>query len=144
SFHKLDNGVLRVNAWKDVGALLEWIKTQADLDADRIMVEGASYGGYMALAVAANYSDRIRCPLSDSGLSNLVTFLLNTAGWRRDLQRNEFGTPRGITGTFTPVLGTGTVATLSAQRLAASQVPSRSLSKFSTSILSCAQRLAAS
>src|SRR5262249_8144213 len=94
SFHKLDNGVLRVNAWKDVGALLEWIKIQPDLDADRIMVEGASYGGYMALAVAANYSDRIRCAVSDSGLSNLVTFLFNTAGWRRDLQRTEFGDER--------------------------------------------------
>jgi dipeptidyl aminopeptidase/acylaminoacyl peptidase len=96
SFHKLDNGVLRVNAWKDIGALLEWVKTQADLDADRIMVQGASYGGYLALAVAANYSERIRCALSDSGPSNLVTFLLNTAGWRRDLQRLEFGDERDV------------------------------------------------
>lgn len=94
SFHKLDNGVLRINAWKDVGSLLEWVKTQADLDAGRIMIEGASYGGYVTLAVAANYSERIRCALSDSGPSNLVTFLLNTAGWRRDLQRLEFGDER--------------------------------------------------
>ena len=94
SFHKLDNGALRINAWQDIGTLLDWVKTQADLDADRIMIEGASYGGYMALAVAANYSDRIRCAVSDSGPSNLVTFLVNTAGWRRDLQRLEFGDER--------------------------------------------------
>jgi dipeptidyl aminopeptidase/acylaminoacyl peptidase len=94
SFHKLDNGRLRVNASKDIGALLDWLKTQADLDADRVMVEGASYGGYLALSVATTYSERIRGTISDSGLSNLVTFLANTAGWRRELQRQEFGDER--------------------------------------------------
>ena len=53
TFHKLDNGVLRANASKDIGALLDWIKKRGDLDADRVMVEGASYGGYMALSVAS-------------------------------------------------------------------------------------------
>lgn len=94
SFHKLDNDMLRVNAWKDIGALFDWIKNQGDLDADRVMVEGASYGGYMALSVATNYSERIRGAISDSGPSNLVTFNENTAGWRRDLQRVEFGDER--------------------------------------------------
>ena len=94
SFLKLDNGVLRVNAWKDVGTLLDWIKTQGDLDADRVMIQGGSYGGYLALSVATNYSERIRAAISDSGPSNLVTFNENTAGWRRDLQRVEFGDER--------------------------------------------------
>jgi dipeptidyl aminopeptidase/acylaminoacyl peptidase len=94
SFHKLDDGALRVNAWKDIGALFDWVKSQADLDSDRIMIQGASYGGYMSLAVAEQYSERIRCALSDSGPSNLVTFLVNTAGWRRELQRIEFGDER--------------------------------------------------
>jgi dipeptidyl aminopeptidase/acylaminoacyl peptidase len=70
------------------------IKGQADLDADRVLVEGASYGGYLALSVAINYSERIRAVLSDSGISNLATFNENTAGWRRDLQRQEFGDER--------------------------------------------------
>lgn len=94
SFHRLDDGMLRVNAWKDVGALFDWIKTQGDLDADRVMVEGGSYGGYVALSVATSYSERIRGAISDSGPSNLVTFNENTAGWRRDLQRLEFGDER--------------------------------------------------
>lgn len=94
TFHKLDNGMLRVNACKDLGALLDWVKTQPDLDADRVVVEGASYGGYLAACVATNYSDRIRGAISDSGISNIVTFLENTAGWRRDLQRLEFGDER--------------------------------------------------
>ncbi|MEK6289271.1 MAG: alpha/beta fold hydrolase [Acidobacteriota bacterium] len=94
SFHKLDNGILRVNAWKDIGALFDWIKKQGGLDADRVMVQGGSYGGYVALSVATNYSERIRAAISDSGPSNLVTFNENTAGWRRDLQRVEFGDER--------------------------------------------------
>ena len=94
SFHKLDDGVLRVGASKDIVALLDWIRTQGDLDADRVMVQGASYGGYIALSVATNYSERIRAAMSDSGPSNLVTFIENTAGWRRDLQRLEFGDER--------------------------------------------------
>jgi dipeptidyl aminopeptidase/acylaminoacyl peptidase len=94
SFHRLDNGTLRLNASKDIGALLDWIKAQPDLDADRVMVQGASYEGYLALSVAANYGERIRAVLSDSGISDLVTFNENTAGWRRDLQRQEFGDER--------------------------------------------------
>jgi dipeptidyl aminopeptidase/acylaminoacyl peptidase len=94
SFHRLDDGTLRVNASKDIGALLDWIKSRPDLDADRVMVEGASYGGYLALSVATSYGERIRAVVSDSGMSDLVTFNENTAGWRRDLQRQEFGDER--------------------------------------------------
>jgi len=94
AFVNLDNGLLRNDAVKDVGALLDWIKKQPELDADRVMVQGASHGGYMALSVAASYSDRIRAVLSDSGPSNLVTFIEKTAGWRRDLQRQEYGDER--------------------------------------------------
>jgi dipeptidyl aminopeptidase/acylaminoacyl peptidase len=94
AFVNLDNGLKRSVAVKDIGALLDWIKKQPDLDVDRVMVQGASYGGYMALSVATMYSDRIRAVLSDSGPSNLVTFIENTAGWRRDLQRREYGDER--------------------------------------------------
>jgi dipeptidyl aminopeptidase/acylaminoacyl peptidase len=93
-FLKLDNGLMRENAIKDIGALLDWIKTQPDLDADRVMVEGASYGGYLALSTAYVYSDRIRGTISDSGISNLATFVERTEGWRRGLQRSEFGDER--------------------------------------------------
>ncbi len=94
SFHRSDNGSLRLNASKDIGALLDWVKAQPDLDADRVLVQGSSYGGYLALLVATDYGERIRAVISDSGISNLVTFNQNTAGWRRDLQRQEFGDER--------------------------------------------------
>ena len=94
SFLSLDNGVHREDAVKDIGALLDWIKTQPDLDANRVMVEGVSYGGYLALATSCAYGDRIRGAISDSGISNFATFVENTEGWRRELQRSEFGDER--------------------------------------------------
>lgn len=93
-FLGLDNGVLRDDALKDIGALLDWIKAQPDLDAERVLVEGASYGGYLALSTAYAYGDRIRGAISDSGISNLATFVERTEGWRRELQRAEFGDER--------------------------------------------------
>jgi dipeptidyl aminopeptidase/acylaminoacyl peptidase len=97
NFLKLDNGLRREDAIKDIGVLLDWIKAQPDLDAERVMVEGASYGGYLALSIAYVYSDRIRGAISDSGISNLATFVERTEGWRRGLQRSEFGDERDET-----------------------------------------------
>lgn len=93
-FLRLDNGPLRLNVIKDIGALLDWIKTQDDLDAERVLVEGASYGGYLALSTAVTYPDRIRGAISDSGMSDLASFVEHTEGWRRGLQRSEFGDER--------------------------------------------------
>jgi dipeptidyl aminopeptidase/acylaminoacyl peptidase len=93
-FLKLDNGFLRENSYKDIAALIDWIASRPDLDADRVMVTGGSYGGHMTLAVATLYSDRIRCAVDVVGMSNLVTFLENTSGYRRDLRRVEYGDER--------------------------------------------------
>jgi Dipeptidyl aminopeptidases/acylaminoacyl-peptidases len=94
TFLKLDNGYLREDSVKDIGALLDWIATQPALDADRILVTGASYGGYMSLAVATKYSDRIRAAINIVGISNFVSFLERTEGYRRDLRRVEYGDER--------------------------------------------------
>jgi len=94
TFLTLDNGLRREDAVKDVGALLDWIATQPQLDPAHVMVTGGSYGGYMALAVATHYSDRIRCVLDVSGVSNFNTFLQATESYRRDLRRAEYGDER--------------------------------------------------
>jgi dipeptidyl aminopeptidase/acylaminoacyl peptidase len=94
TFLKLDNGLLREDSYKDISALLDWIPTRSGLDAGRIMVTGGSYGGFMTLAVATNYGDRIRCALDVVGISNLATFLKNTESYRRDLRRVEYGDER--------------------------------------------------
>ncbi|HLZ00476.1 MAG TPA: prolyl oligopeptidase family serine peptidase [Candidatus Angelobacter sp.] len=94
TFLKLDNGMNRDHTHKDIGALLDWIGKNPALDADRIMITGGSYGGYMTWAVAYEYNDRIRCSLPVVGPSNLVTLLEHTEAYRRDLRRVEYGDER--------------------------------------------------
>ena len=90
----LDNADKREDSVKDIGALLDWIATQPDLDASRVMVGGGSYGAYMSLASMVFYSDRLRAGFDYVGISSFVTFLENTQGYRRDLRRVEYGDER--------------------------------------------------
>jgi dipeptidyl aminopeptidase/acylaminoacyl peptidase len=94
TFVKLDNGMKRMDAVADIGALLDWIARQPELDAAHVMVTGGSYGGFMTLAVATTYNDRIACALDVVGISNFNTFLKNTESYRRDLRRVDYGDER--------------------------------------------------
>lgn len=94
TYLKLDNGMLREDSVKDIGALLDWIATQPDLDASRVLVTGGSYGGYMTLAAMTNYNERLKAGIDIVGISNFVTFLTNTQDYRRDLRRVEYGDER--------------------------------------------------
>ncbi len=89
-----DNGFLREDSVKDIGALLDWIAKQPEVDKDKIMIMGRSYGGYMTLATAFHYADRIKCSVDIVGISNFNTFLKNTEEYRRDLRRAEYGDER--------------------------------------------------
>jgi dipeptidyl aminopeptidase/acylaminoacyl peptidase len=96
TYMSLDNGMLRDDAVKDVGALLVWIEMQKDLDAKHIAVAGGSYGGYLALATMVNYSDRLRGGIDVSGIADFVSFLTNTAPYRQNLRRAEYGDEREL------------------------------------------------
>lgn len=89
-----DNGFNRMNSVQDIGALLDWIAKQPELDKDRIMIMGGSYGGFMTLATAYEYADKIRCSVDIVGISDFNTFLKNTEEYRRDLRRVEYGDER--------------------------------------------------
>lgn len=94
TFLALDNATLRDGSYRDIDSLFDWVGTQPELDAKRVMVTGGSYGGFMTLAVATNYNDRICCSVDIVGPSNLVTFLEHTSGYRKDLRRVEYGDER--------------------------------------------------
>ena len=94
TYLSLDNAEKREDSVKDIGALLDWVAKQPDLDASRVAVVGQSYGGYMVLAVAGHYNDRIAGAIDLYGISDWVTFLKNTEGYRRDLRRAEYGDER--------------------------------------------------
>lgn len=90
----LDNGRLRENSVKDIGALLDWIKTREELDSKRVIVSGGSYGGYMVLASLVHYSARLAGGIDVVGISDFVTFLETTNPYRQDLRRIEYGDER--------------------------------------------------
>ncbi len=90
----LDNGKLREDSVKDIGALLDWIATREDLRSDRVAVMGGSYGGYMVLASMVHYGERLAAAVESVGISNFVTFLENTQPYRQDMRRVEYGDER--------------------------------------------------
>lgn len=93
-FLALDNGPRREDSVRDIGALLDWIAVNDSLDEARVMVYGGSYGGYMVLASMTHYNDRLAGAVDIVGISNFVSFLENTSGYRRDLRRAEYGDER--------------------------------------------------
>jgi dipeptidyl aminopeptidase/acylaminoacyl peptidase len=94
SYLALDNAERREDSVRDIGALLDWIAQQPELDASRVGVIGGSYGGYMALASLVHFGERIRAGVDIVGISHFGTFLKNTEDYRRDLRRAEYGDER--------------------------------------------------
>ncbi|NNM76543.1 S9 family peptidase [Sphingomonas sp. ID1715] len=90
----LDNAEKREDSVKDIGALLDWVARQPDLDPAKVAVYGQSYGGYMSLAVMTHYSDRLVGGVERYGISNWTSFLQNTEAYRRDNRRAEYGDER--------------------------------------------------
>ena len=92
-FLQMDNGKKRINAYEDIHQLIQWIRTQStfELDANRILMFGGSYGGHVALYMATHYNDEITATASYYGISNFVTFLKNTEPYRRNLRRVVYG-----------------------------------------------------
>ncbi len=90
----LDNAEKREDSVRDIGALLDWIAAQPELDANRVAVIGGSYGGYMVLSSLMNFPDRIKAGVDIVGVTSFDSFLKNTSAYRRDLRRAEYGDER--------------------------------------------------
>jgi dipeptidyl aminopeptidase/acylaminoacyl peptidase len=93
SFEELDNGRLRENAVKDIGALLDWIAGQPALDKARVMIAGPSYGGFIALASAIAYPDRLKGVNPAFGITDYPSFLESTDLSRQANRNAEYGDP---------------------------------------------------
>ena len=94
TYLSLDNGMLRDDAVKDLGALIVWLGLQANFDAKHVVVAGGSYGGYLALAGLVNYSDRLVGGVDLAGIGDFLSFLTNTAPYRQAQRRAEYGDER--------------------------------------------------
>ena len=91
-YEHLDDVRLRLDSVRDLGVLHDWLGTRSRIDASRAALYGRSYGGYMVLAGLAFQPDRWAAGVECVGISNFVTFLENTAPWRRAVREPEYGT----------------------------------------------------
>ena len=95
AFVAMDDGPFkREDSLKDIGAFLDRLDADPRIDAKRVAVQGGSYGGYMCYAAAIRYGTRLRAANCAVAISNFISFLANTQGYRRDLRRVEYGDER--------------------------------------------------
>ncbi|MCS6986403.1 MAG: prolyl oligopeptidase family serine peptidase [Sphingomonadaceae bacterium] len=95
TFVSLDDGPFRrEDAVKDLAALVRRLARDPGIDAQRIGVTGGSYGGYMTYAALTLFPELWRAGIAVVAISDFTTFLANTADYRRDLRRVEYGDER--------------------------------------------------
>jgi dipeptidyl aminopeptidase/acylaminoacyl peptidase len=90
-FMNLDNVRNRMDSVKDGKAGVDWLTARDDVDEDRIVAYGGSYGGFMVLASLTEYPDLWAAGVDIVGIANFVTFLENTGDWRREHREAEYG-----------------------------------------------------
>jgi prolyl oligopeptidase PreP (S9A serine peptidase family) len=91
-FMDADNGPKRGDAVKDIRTLLDWIAAQENLDPDRIIVRGESYGGFIALATALQEPKRVKAVIAESPLVSIRGYLGQS--WIDEFAKAEYGDPK--------------------------------------------------
>ncbi|MFO0618548.1 MAG: prolyl oligopeptidase family serine peptidase [Polyangiaceae bacterium] len=90
-----DDGAKRLDVITDIDDVAQFIRTKwaANGKAPKIGIYGGSYGGYSTLVGMTLFAGDYDAGVSVVGISNLETFLLNTAPYRRALRISEYGDP---------------------------------------------------
>ena len=90
-----DNGPKRLDVIGDIDDAGRWIRANWGRNgkAPRIGVTGGSYGGYATLVAMTMFAGTYDAGAAVVGMSNLETFLRNTAPYRRALRVTEYGDP---------------------------------------------------
>ncbi|MDX1746225.1 MAG: S9 family peptidase, partial [Halobacteriales archaeon] len=91
AYSRLDDVRKRMDSVRDIHAGLDWLASRPDVDPDRFVAIGASYGGFMVLACLTEEPDRWAAGVDIVGIANFITFLQNTGEWRRSLREAEYG-----------------------------------------------------
>ena len=88
----LDNVEKRLDSIRDIKHLALYLKENYnEIDGDRLVVYGGSYGGFAVLSAMTEHPELWKAGVDIVGISNFVTFLKNTAAWRRSLRESEYG-----------------------------------------------------
>jgi dipeptidyl aminopeptidase/acylaminoacyl peptidase len=91
AYSHLDDVEKRMDSVADLAYAAHWLKEQADVDGDRLVVYGGSYGGFMVLSALSTYPDLWAAGVDIVGISNFVSFLENTSDYRRAHREAEYG-----------------------------------------------------
>jgi len=90
-----DNGPKRLQIITDIEDVARYARKAFAVNGrtPKVGVFGGSYGGYSALVAMTRFAGAYDAGVSIVGISNLVTFLNNTAPYRRILRTTEYGDP---------------------------------------------------
>ncbi|MFN0252571.1 MAG: prolyl oligopeptidase family serine peptidase [Kofleriaceae bacterium] len=90
-----DDGPKRLAVVTDIEDAAKYIRTAwaKNGKAPKIGVMGGSYGGYSTLMAMTYFAGSYEAGVQIVGISNLTTFLMNTAPYRRKLRISEYGDP---------------------------------------------------
>ena len=87
-----DNGPKRLKVITDIQDCAIFIKKNWNKTGDfKIGISGGSYGGYSTLIGMTMFAGTYDAGVSIVGMSSLVSFLKNTADYRRHLRESEYG-----------------------------------------------------
>ena len=92
TYTHLDDVEKRLDSVEDVACLIDHLVKTGVADPRKVGVMGVSYGGFMTLSCAARMPERLCCAVCTVGMFNLVSFLENTADYRRPHRESEYGT----------------------------------------------------
>ena len=90
-YSSLDDLEKRLDSVADIKFLVDFLESEKRIDTKKLAVYGGSYGGYMVLASITEYPDLFQAAIDIVGISNFITFLENTAKWRRHHREREYG-----------------------------------------------------
>ncbi len=90
-----DDGPKRLAVITDIEDAAKYIRSAwaKDGKAPKVGVMGGSYGGYSTLMAMTYFAGAYDAGVQIVGISNLTTFLTNTAAYRRKLRTSEYGDP---------------------------------------------------
>jgi len=91
AYSHLDDVEKRMDSVADLAHAAHWLEARPDIDGERIVVYGGSYGGFMVLAALTAYPELWAAGVDVVGISNFVTFLENTSAYRRTHREAEYG-----------------------------------------------------
>lgn len=71
--------------------LKKYLENRPEIEKEKVVLMGGSYGGYMVLANLAFHPEHWAAGIDIVGIANFVTFLENTSSYRRGMREAEYG-----------------------------------------------------